>query len=160
MNNRILLIFAGIFIFFINSIAIASYPRGCEATGFSYSQNFLTLNATGEQTFYLIQNKSQKSLEVERYETREVFMSPKMKSTIAAGRWSAFACDVENLHLKCLSKEGDSTTPVNCEDVIDICQYPRVKFALSNMGNYWVSQNKTQKGAIKEAIKKGILLRW
>ena len=146
---------------FITTIAFAStFPRGCEVTGFGYSDNYLILNERGAQAFYLVQNRSNKSIELEHYETKDVFMSPKLHSKLEPLHWSAFASDIEGLHFKCLAQEGDNTAMVNCSDVLEVCQYPRVKFALSNMGNYWVSTNKDQGQVIKDAVAKGILLRW
>lgn len=138
----------------------ATFPKGCEVTGFGYSDNYLILNETGDQTFYLIQNRTDDQIELERYETRDVFMSPSLQSKLNPDRWSAFACDVANMHFKCFKHKDNNTVLVNCGDVLEVCQYPRVKFALSNMGNYWVSTNKPQSSVIKEAIAKGILLRW
>lgn len=144
----------------VTTCAAGKFPRGCEVTGFGYSDNYLILNETGEQTFYLIQNRSNDLIELERYETRDVFMSPTLQSKLNPSHWSAFASDIENLHFKCFKHDADNTELVNCSDVLEVCQYPRVKFALSNMGNYWVSTNKPQSQVIKDAIAKGILLRW
>lgn len=145
-------------------LAAASYsapiPRGCEIKGFSYSNNELVLNEVGEQAFYLIQNHSPSSIEIEVNETKPVFMSPKLHSKLDASSWSAFASDVRDLHFKCYTQDSDNTIILNCNDVLDVCQYPRVKFALSNMGNYWVSTNKQQTQVINDAVAKGILLRW
>nr|WP_242602105.1 enhanced entry protein EnhB [Legionella yabuuchiae] len=137
-----------------------TYPRGCEVTGFGYNEHYLILNEQGDQTFYLIQNRSDTKIELERHETEEVFMSPTLQAKLDPKQWAAFASDVGNLHFKCYQHSGNNTSLVKCSDVLDICQYPRVKFALSNMGNYWVSTNKPQAQVIKDAIAKGILLRW
>lgn len=137
------------------------FPRGCEVSGFGYSDNFLILNETGEQTFYLIQNHSDKQIELEHYETDpDVFMSPKLQSKLGPGRWAAFASDVENMYFNCFIYKKEERVAVKCDELLDVCQYPRVKFALSNMGNYWVSTNKPQNQVIRDSIKKGIFLRW
>jgi hypothetical protein len=143
-----------------STVLAAKYPRGCEVTGFGYNENYLILNDKGEQTFYLIQNLTKQKIELERHETRDVFMSPTLQTKLNPGKWAAFAADIEDLHFKCFTVDDEQTNLVNCNEVLDICQYPRVKFALSNMGNYWVSTNKPQSRVIKDAIAKGILLRW
>lgn len=145
---------------FSNSMAADIFPHGCEVTGFGFSQNYLVVNENGNQAFYLIQNRGSTTVELQRFETREVFMSPPLTAKIEPANWAAFASDVENLHFQCFIKENDSSVKVDCRDVLDVCQYPRVKFALSNMGNYWVSTNKTQSQVINEAVNKGIHLRW
>ena len=145
-------------------LATASYsaqiPRGCELKGFTYSNNDLVLNEHGDQAFYLIQNHANTSIEIEINETKDIFMSPKLHSKLDASSWSAFASDVMDLHFKCYTQDSENTISLNCRDVLDVCQYPRVKFALSNMGNYWVSTNKQQAQVINDAVAKGILLRW
>ena len=148
------------FLFFVFTAQATNFPRGCEVNGFGYSGNYLILNAEGRQTFFLIQNRSKQTVQLERHETRDVFMSPKMQTFLAPSHWAAFASDEQNLNFKCSSKNEDTLTPISCTEVLEICQYPRAKFALSNMGNYWVSTNKTQDLVIKEAVAKGIYLKW
>jgi len=145
----------------MNSLSSASsFPRGCQVSGFGYHENYLILNDNETQKFYLIQNRSNASVELEHHEINESFMSPKLHSKLDPSNWSAFASDISNLHFKCYTQDGENITILNCNDVLDVCQYPRVKFALSNMGNYWVSTNKDKSQVIKEAAAKGILLRW
>ncbi|KTD20277.1 Enhanced entry protein EnhB [Legionella lansingensis] len=136
------------------------FPHGCEVSGFGFNDNHLIVNDNGQQSFYLIQNRSSQPIELQRIETRDVFMSPSLTAKLEPLNWAAFASDIENLHFQCFVKENEAVKTIDCRDVLDVCQYPRVKFALSNMGNYWVSTNKPQKDVINEAIKKGIYLRW
>lgn len=149
-----------VFVVGIANAAVNPFPHGCEVSGYGYNENYLILNDNGSQTFFLIQNRSDKPIEMQRIETREVFMSPSLTAKIAPSNWAAFASDVENLHFQCFYKVEENVTPVDCRSVLDVCQYPRVKFALSNMGNYWVSTNKSQNEVITEATQKGIYLRW
>ena len=127
----------------ISVIQAGIFPRGCEVTGFGYSENYLILNETGDQSFYLIQNRSDAKIELERHETDDAFMSPPLQATLEPNNWAAFASDIKNLNFKCYKHVDVNTSVTDCRDVLDICQYPRVKFALSNMGNYWISSNKT-----------------
>ncbi len=143
-----------------NLSAAGDFPRGCEVSGFGFQDAKVLLNDTGEQTLYLIQNRSDTPIELERIESQEVFMSPKLQTKLGATQWAAFASDVSNTHFQCFTRVEDVVTPLNCRDVLDVCQYPRVKFALSNMGSYWVSTNKPQPQVIKDATAKGIYLKW
>lgn len=140
--------------------ASSTFPRGCEVSGFEYQQNYLILNDTGEQSYYLIQNRSDAKIELERYETDDVFMSPPLQATLESMNWAAFASDVKNLNFKCYKHIENDTSIVDCRDVLDVCQYPRVRFALSNMGNYWISFNKPQNEVIQDSVAKGIYLKW
>lgn len=136
------------------------FPKGCEVTGFGYENGHLILNETGDQTLYLIKNHSKNKIMLEHYETKEIFLSPKLRNKISQAAWSAFASDIANQHFKCFNIESAEEFEIDCSDVLEICQYPRVKFALSNMGTYWVSVNKPQPQVLKDAIAKGILLHW
>lgn len=143
-----------------NAHAVSSFPRGCEVSGFGYGQNNLLLNDTGKQSYYLIQNHSDARIEMEHQTSEEAFMSPPLHATLDPMAWGAFASDIKNLNFKCYKHVGDTAAQVDCRDVLDVCQYPRVRFALSNMGNYWVSFNKSQNAIIQDSVAKGIYLKW
>ena len=144
----------------VTSLDATTFPKGCEPTGFQFGHDFLVLNSDGKQTYYLIQNASHKTIQLERYETHEVFMSPKLEATFLPSNWSAFASDEKGLFFSCAEKNEETFSKVNCETVLKVCQYPRVRFALSNMGNYWVSSNKSMQMVINESVAKGIYLKW
>lgn len=137
------------------------FPRGCEASGYVFYRDFLVLNRYGNQSFFLIQNHSGETVEFEHYETKtDTFMSPKLEAKVAPTHWSAFASDIPQLYFRCYLNQNDHRFAVNCADFLNVCQYPRVKFALSNQGSYWVSTDKAQTQVIKEATAKGIFLHW
>ena len=147
-------------LFFTLNANSASFPRGCEVKGFGYNGNHLVFNETGSQSFFLITNHSTTPVKMQRVETRDVFMSPPLTAQIDPSNWAAFASDVDNFHFECLTTQGENVTAINCHDVLEVCEYPRVRFALSNMGNYWVSMNKSQQDVINDAVGKGIYLKW
>jgi hypothetical protein len=140
--------------------AISTFPRGCEVSGFGYSQNYLLLNDTGKQSYYLIQNHSDTQIELEHQAPEETFMSPPLHISLAPSAWGAFASDIKNWDFKCYKRVAETTNQIDCRDVLEVCQYPRVRFALSNMGNYWVSFNKPQNEIIQDSTAKGIYLKW
>jgi hypothetical protein len=158
INKKILLmLFMGAL---VNTSCADTFPRGCEVTGFGYNGTNLVVNNNGEQAFYLIQNRSTRTIELQRFETRDVFMSPPLTAKLETNKWAAFASDIQDLNFQCFYVENANSEKVDCRNVLDICQYPRVKFALSNMGNYWVSVNKEQRQIINDSTAKGIYLRW
>jgi hypothetical protein len=129
-------------------------------SGFGYNQSNLILNETGEQSYYLIQNRSDAKIELERHDTADAFMSPPLQASLESMNWAAFASDVKNVNFKCYKHVEENTSLVDCREVLEVCQYPRVRFALSNMGNYWISINKPQQDVIQESVAKGIYLKW
>lgn len=140
--------------------AKATFPRGCEVSGFGFINQNLVLNENGQQSYYLIQNHSNIQVELERHATADVFMSPPLHAIIDPLNWGAFASDEKNLNFKCYKHQNENTVLIDCRDVLEVCQYPRVKFALSNMGNYWIAANKSQYDVIQESVAKGIYLKW
>lgn len=148
------------FLLLTTSVFGAPFPRGCEVQGFAFTGRDLLLNDKGMQTFYLVHNHTPQTIQLQRIVDPTAFMSPPLTARIATDQWAAFASDVQNLPFECVYVHDTGTTVVNCYEVVEICQYPRAKFALSNMGNYWLSVNKEQSAIINDAVKKGIYLRW
>jgi hypothetical protein len=151
-------------LFFFTCISSSAYarflfPAGCEATGFRYSGNYLVLNPAGGQTFYLLQNKSNDLIEMRHVEQEDTFMSPPLIAKLHSNNWAAFAADVQDIHFQCFVLQEGKKEPFDCQEILEVCQYPLVKFALSNMGNYWVSVDKPREEIIKDAVSKGIWLR-
>lgn len=142
------------------STQAATFPRGCEVSGFGYNSNNLILNDNGDQAYYLIQNRSDSKIELERHESGDAFMTPPLQASLEPLNWAAFASDVKNLNFKCYKHQDENTSIIDCRDVLEVCQYPRVRFALSNMGNYWISANKSQNEVIQDSVTKGIYLKW
>jgi hypothetical protein len=145
----------------ISSCAFAAdFPRGCEVTGFGYDGPNLIVNEKGDQSYYLVQNRSNRTIELQRIEDPNAFMTPSLTAKLLPENWAALSSDVSNLNFQCFHVEESGNVKVDCREVIDICQYPRVKFALSNMGNYWVSINKSRQEVINDSVAKGIYLKW
>lgn len=141
--------------------AATELPRGCEKINFQFSAQQLILNEKGGQSLFLFHNRGVDAIELRRYPISSSFMGPSLSATLAPDNWGAFASDLPASSFSCrMVKEGKAQGKVNCAEVISVCEYPRAKFALSNMGNYWVSANKTQQAIVTDVANKGIYLRW
>ena len=136
------------------------FPRGCEPKEYQLYQNMLILNPSGQQRLFVVHNNTTESIEIQRQTSPQDFMSPSMQVNLGPNSWSAIASDMSNLAFECHLNANDHTQKVNCGDYLSICVYPRAKFALSNMGNYWVSANKPQRDIINDVAAKGIYLHW
>lgn len=136
------------------------FPRGCEARDYQFIDYDLVLNKTGDQQLFLIQNRSSISVALGRRQGADDFMSPSLSAKLDPGRWAAFASDMPHLYFECHITEGEKARKIDCAQVLDVCEYPRAKFALSNMGNYWVSANKSRYDIVQDAASKGIYLHW
>ncbi len=158
LSNRLALLFSCALL--CAAASAEPFPKGCEVSGFGFQDPFITFNDTDEQTLFFVQNQSNIKIQLERVVVKDAFMSPKLQTTFDPGQWAALASDQSNTHFQCLVRAEDTLQQINCSKVLRICQYPRVKFALSNMGSYWVSTNKPQAKVIQDATKKGIYLKW
>jgi hypothetical protein len=159
MKRRGLLLLTGLVMVTAQTWA-DGFPKGCEPRDYQFSNNNLVLNESGVQRLFVIYNQSTLSVEMQRRQTNDTFMSPSLSVSLAAGSWSAFASDLQNLEFECHVTKDENTQKVNCAQHLSVCEYPRAKFALSNMGNYWVSANKGQRDVINDAAAKGIYLHW
>lgn len=134
-----------------------SLPRGCESTGYVFNNNLLVLNQAGKQRLFLIQNSGDRTITIKHKTLKPVFMGVGYNSSINIKKWSALATDEKDMHFICIDKVSNHNIP--CETILSVCQYPHVKFALSNRGIYWVSKNKTLYQSKRLARTKGIYLR-
>ncbi|MDP1614856.1 MAG: hypothetical protein Q8L68_03585, partial [Methylococcales bacterium] len=145
----------------LSGAAIAhDFPKGCEPRDFQFSNYNLVLNEQGDQRLFLIQNRSTEAVDLSRLQGRNDFMNPSLSAKLAPGTWAAFASDIANLNFECHITEGENTRKIDCAQALDVCEYPRAKFALSNMGNYWISANKPRQNIVQDAATKGIYLHW
>lgn len=143
------------------------FPRGCESVGHQFSQQDLILkpkvadDAKSPQTLYMLKNTSRQTIIVRNHVNKEMIVAPVWEATIYRNRWAAFATNKAITKFQCQSQSRTKKKiAVNCEEVLDVCQYPRAKFSISNFGTYWVTSNQSLSGAIRQASRKGILLRW
>ncbi len=117
----------------------SAFPRGCQASGYHFTDGKLVINpdnADPHQTLYLIHNKSDTRVHVEYQKDPNAFMSPTWEADLDRNRWAAFATDKSNIPFKCKRKSRYEETDTDCGEALALCQYPRAKFALANMGNY------------------------
>ena len=144
----------------LQAAELLGFPRGCEAMGFEYDNESVVFNHHGAQTLYFIQNISNSIIEIKHKSKSPVVVDLGWQATLAQKRWAGFAINEANMLFNCQSLDKGKVHPVTCHEVIRICQYPRVKFTLSNQGNYWIDRNKSLRKVMSKAINRGILLSW
>lgn len=148
--------------FSLNTYAknLAPFPKGCEVMGFQWDSPRLRLNQLGEQTIYFIQNISNKLITINHKSSQPFFMDMGLHAALKKNKWLSLAVNEQEMKLSCSSVSANSEKVIPCEENIRICQYPRVKFALSNQGTYLIAKNASLRQAMRKAINKGILLKW
>ncbi len=116
--------------------AALGLPRGCETIGYEFRDGALVLNQLGEQTIYFIQNIRQSNIHLKHGKSNNEFMKLGWQAQLSHQRWAAIAVSEKDMDFKCEILNKGQANPINCQTAIRICQYPRVKFALSNQGTY------------------------
>ena len=151
-----------LFLVSLNALAIPlkGFPKVCETIGYEFAGDKLVLNQQGDQTIYFLQNISAAIIEIEHKESTPDFMAVGWQAKLNYKKWASFAVQEKNMNFRCHIVEKGKRSLTDCQQVLRLCQYPRVKFALSNQGTYWISINKSLRKAMSNAINKGILLRW
>jgi hypothetical protein len=140
------------------------FPLGCNAVGYSMDDSNLTLQpfvVDSPQTIYFIHNISNKTIHLSAPAPEDALVAPDYDVDIDSNRWAAFAMDRNSLIFRCtLSSDNEEKTPVSCGTSLELCQYPCVRFAAHNGGNYWPSKNKDRQQTIYEVNRiTGILLK-
>ncbi len=133
---------------------------GCHPVGFAFSENGIILNPLTvedqQQTLYLFHNRSIADIKIKANEQVDPNLVPSLTVKLNGDSWGAFATLKSGLVFLCYTDQG---AQVNCQNVLEVCQYPRAKFSGANNGTYWVSSNQTKFAARDEVVHKGILLK-
>lgn len=134
--------------------------RGCDGIGSRFEDNLLVLEpnaSVSKQTVYFIHNKSSSPLNILLMkDIKQPYLS--YKNQIGSQEWGVFATDEQSLNFACQVTGKNNT--VNCQNVVELCQYVDIKFPQGNNGNYWAVTSSPLITARKEIVKQGILLRW
>lgn len=135
---------------------------GCHQLGYTYDRGHLVLEPVQvedyDQTLYFIHNNSSSQIKIQYYKSQATLHYPLWETSVRSDRWAAFATDKVGLQFQCLSGYGNQV--IDCSSVLQVCQFPRAKFAEHNRGNYWITSNRSKYSSRNAAIRKGILLRW
>lgn len=154
---------------FISTNSLAAkrkFPHGCKPVGYQFTYGALELKPVSEtqkiQTVYLIHNISHRVVELEAQKLAHHPVSPGYVTELDGDLWTAFVQDEPIVKFTCKFVYGDDEKQTTaCNEVLELCQYPRAKFAGHNGGSYWVKQQgESLKQAIDSVIENGVLLRW
>lgn len=151
-------------VLFSHTLAANDKPtfRGCFKVGFSFDNKALLLapqTKAPPQTLYFIHNTSSHPV-VLLVNDPPSLMSLSYKTQIENDQWSVFATDESSLRFSCKSAKENGDF-VDCQKVLELCQYTNTKFPSSSNGNYWALMNAPLAKARKDINNaEGILLRW
>lgn len=143
----------------------ALFPNGCRSVGYSFKHYTLILkpNLKGHsQSLYFIHNKTSQPLTFYQMRTGNEAYIMHLNNKIQPWQWGVFATDEKQVRFICAtpSTTSDYGQIVNCENVVELCEYPNVKFSINNHGNYWAVPSDEKIKARNNVIKQGVLLKW
>ncbi len=142
-----------------------SYPTGCKTVGYKFSNGAMILTPVGDnqpQTIYFIQNKSNQDIALmqQRNGTEPYIMHH--DNMLKANQWAAFATNLRDVKFICINSKDTTTTIksiLDCGNILKVCEYPNVKFPISNRGSYWAATNMSMSELVHEVIHQGMLLK-
>lgn len=140
------------------------FPLGCENVGFSYKDKNVLLKpilTNQQQTIYFIHNLSPNTLHFESLKPADDLYALTYQTDIDPQRWAAFAFDFPQILFTCsIRQAGGEMKQLDCSTLLDICEYPCVKFPDHGEGDYWASENSSLSETIYNANRgMGILLK-
>lgn len=141
------------------------FPNGCTSDGFSFSHYTLNLHldAAGQtHSIYFMYNKSNHTVRLYQMRNDSDGYVMNLNNEIHPFEWGVFAINDHDTKFICTRYDRDYNYGkiIDCEDVFRICEYPNVKFAANNYGNYWAVQSKSRSSAIRSVVRQGVLLKW
>jgi hypothetical protein len=141
------------------------YPPGCNQEGYSLDYNVLFLHphaAGNPASLYFVYNNSKKPVTLYQSQRDDADYIINTNNVVLPKMWAVFATDEQKVKFICAhrNKKYKYGKLIDCSQVIKACEFTNVVFGLNNSGNYWVVTNNTKKGAIRQSVRHGILLRW
>lgn len=75
-------------------------------------------------------------------------------------RWAVLAVSDHQIKYTCTNydKRNNDYRVINCQKVLDICEFPRAEFGTNHRGTYWLTRNQSRRGAVNRARWHGVLL--
>ncbi len=153
------------FIIAIGANAAKLFPNGCTSVGHSYSHYTLDLNldAAGQtHSLYFIYNKSTRTVRFYQMRSDDDGYVMNLNNEIHQFQWGVFAINDHDTKFICTNYDSDYNYGkiIDCETALVVCEYPNVKFAINNYGNYWAVPSSSRSAAIRSVVRQGILLKW
>ncbi len=120
-------------------------PPGCVAVEVKYEQNG-TVRLGGQadeeakQRLFLFQNQLSHDLLIDPV-LEEPAASAGWSTRLQPSKWSALVLGRTHLEFSCIEQRPGAMQYIDCEQVVTVCQIPKVKLAQS--GSYWLAENQS-----------------
>jgi len=139
------------------------FPVYCKQMGYKfdlYNVVFSPSTKQYSQTIYFIHNISKREVRLLQSRDGNDPFIMHINGQVAPNRWSVFAVSGGQVKYICTnySKRTKKHRVVNCQEVLDICEFPRARFGTNHRGTYWLTFNQSRKSAVNVARYHGVLL--
>jgi hypothetical protein len=138
------------------------FPDGCNKIGYKFELKTLYVipeHTGARQSLYMIFNSSHDPITLYQLKkdnnTRNMYMNHK----IAPQRWGVLATSELDLKFTCTKPSRDSRYGeiVDCAEVLQLCEFDKVRFGLNNRGNYWLTDSFTRNAGVRAIVHYGII---
>jgi len=139
------------------------FPVGCKQMGYKFDlYNVIFTPSTRQypQTIYFIHNISNKTIYMLQSTDGDNPFIIHINGKIAPNRWSVLAISEPKLKYICTNynKRKNDLSVINCQKMLDICEFPRARFGTNHRGTYWLLFNRSRRSAVNVARYHGVLL--
>ena len=139
------------------------FPIGCKPMGYKfdlYNVIFRPSNKMYSQTVYFILNKSNMIIHLLQVSNGNELYLVHIDGNIYPNKWSVLAASETEIKYICTqyNEYKDDHRVLNCQKVLDICEFPRARFGTNHRGTYWLTLNQSLISALKVARFHGVLL--
>jgi hypothetical protein len=140
----------------------AKNPLGCQNVGYQFDLNIVKLmpyEVSAKQSMYFFYNKSNQSIRLYHMRYEDSVQSTRLNNEIKPSEWGVLSTSEKQVKFLCAIQSKDNVygSVVNCEEVIKVCEFPKVKYGLNNTGNYWLIDSTTRGSALSAVVRYGII---
>lgn len=138
-------------------------PRGCMQEGYNFDYRMLYLHpqsAGGHDSVYFLFNQSGQGVTLRMMSGEKKPNVSLFNNRINARAWGVFSTDMKKVRFICTVRSNKFAygEVVDCAKHLKVCEFSDVKYGQNNRGNYWMVSSSTRNGAVRRAIRYGVLL--
>jgi hypothetical protein len=156
-----------------NNIALAKtrdnkynrFPGGCEPRGYKFDlYNVIFIPSSQRhsysQTVYFIHNVSNATVHLLQASNGDKPYIIHVNGSISPKTWSVLSVSEPKIKYICTNYDryNQDHRVINCQNVLDICEFPYTRFGPNHHGTYWLTLNRSRNSAVRATRFHGILL--
>lgn len=140
------------------------FPLGCRDMGYQHELMQLKLQpeASGaeRQTMYFLFNDTNQALNLYQVRASDSVYPVFLNHSINPKQWAVLSMSEPQIKFICTNNSNAKNKYgkiVDCAQSIKVCEFNRVIFGLNNRGNFWIVNNNSRNGALRDVVRYGII---